>query len=74
MSTAEENKVTTGITPEDIHLPPNSYWPIVLAFGLVILISGFVFSIALTSIGVIITLTAAIGWVIEPGYEYPEDH
>ncbi len=72
MSNESNHKST--ITPEDIHIPPPSYWPIVLAFGLVCIVGGFAASLSLVVTGVLITLSAVIGWVIEPGFEYPEDH
>lgn len=54
------------ITPDDIHMPPNSYWPIVLALGFVMIMAGLAFNISLIILGVITVLTAAVGWVIEP--------
>ncbi len=61
------------ITPEDIHLPPPSYWPIVLAFGITCIMGGLAINISFTIIGIIITLVAAVGWSTEPGYEVPDD-
>jgi hypothetical protein len=61
------------IRPEDIHLPPNSYWPIILAFGFTCIVGGLALSIAVTIIGVVVTLVSAIGWVIEPVHA-EEDH
>ncbi len=66
MSDIVENSVQTTVKPEDIHLPPNSYWPIVLAFGFSCILGGLALNIALTIMGVVVTLVAAIGWVIEP--------
>lgn len=69
MSEVTENTLQTAettIKPEDIHLPPNSYWPIILAFGFSLIVGGLALSIALTIVGVVITLVSAIGWVIEP--------
>ncbi len=54
------------ITPDDIHMPPNSYWPIVLALGFILIMAGAAFNLSLIIFGVIIVLTSAIGWVIEP--------
>ncbi len=54
------------IKPEDIHMPPPSYWPIILAFGFTCIFAGLALSLALSVLGIIITLTATIGWVIEP--------
>jgi len=59
---AEESE----ITPEDIHMPPNSYWPILLALGFTLILAGFAIHLSMALIGVILTLVSAIGWVIEP--------
>lgn len=75
MSEITENTLQTPETtvkPEDIHLPPNSYWPIFLAFGFSLIVGGAALSIAVTIVGVIITLVSAIGWVIEPVHEEEE--
>ena len=53
------------IKPEDIHLPPNSFWPIFLALGFTCILGGFALSLSLTLVGVVITLVSTIGWVIE---------
>ena len=65
---AEETTTTDKkpITPDDIHMPPNSYWPIVLALGFAMIMAGLAFNVSLIIVGVITVLTAAIGWVIEP--------
>ena len=68
--TATESK----IKPEDIHLPPNSYWPIVLAFGFVLVIAGLALNLALAVTGVVIAFIAGIGWVIEPVHDESEGH
>lgn len=71
LEVAEDSLQTaeTTVKPEDIHLPPNSYWPIILAFGFSLIIGGAALSIALSIIGIVITLVATIGWVIEPVHE-----
>jgi hypothetical protein len=63
---AVERVPESKIRPEDIHLPPNSYWPIILAFGFTCIVGGLALSIAMTLVGVAVTLVATIGWVIEP--------
>lgn len=77
----EETKVqpseSTGkpvVNPEDIHMPPSSYWPIVLAFGFSSIVAGLALNIAITVVGLVITLVAAIGWVIEPVHGEEEGH
>ncbi|MCK6626710.1 MAG: cytochrome c oxidase subunit 4 [Anaerolineae bacterium] len=77
MSDVIENTVQiseTTIKPEDIHLPPNSYWPIVLAFGFSCILGGLALNIALTIVGVVVTLVSAIGWVIEPVHAEADHH
>ena len=68
------NKTATEveIKPEDIHMPPNSFWPIILALGFVLIIGGLAINLAITLVGVIVTLVSAIGWVIEPVHD--EEH
>jgi uncharacterized membrane protein HdeD (DUF308 family) len=60
------------IKPEDIHLPPNSYWPVVLALGFCLIMAGLALNIAIATTGIVITLVAVIGWVIEPVHS--EEH
>ena len=62
----KEEAAAPKVRPEDIHLPPNSYWPIIVAFGFTCIVGGAALSIAMTMGGVVITLVGAIGWVIEP--------
>ena len=78
-TTAELKQTTemteTTIKPEDIHLPPNSFWPIILAFGFGMIAFGLAVSLPLVIIGVVVTLVASIGWVIEPVHlEEEEGH
>jgi len=67
-----ENTKNKPITPADIHLPPNSYWPFVLAMGFSLILAGLALNIAVTIIGAVLTLVAAVGWVIEP--VHAEEH
>ena len=62
------------IKPEDIHLPPNSFWPIILAFGFTLIIGGAAIHWAMAIAGVVITLVSAIGWVIEPVHSEEAHH
>jgi cytochrome c oxidase subunit 1 len=63
---AAETITESKIRPEDIHMPSSSYWPIILAFGFSCIVGGLALNLSVTLIGVIITLVATIGWVIEP--------
>ena len=72
--TEETTATKSEITPEDIHLPPNSYWPIVLAFGFVMVIGGLAMSLPMALAGVIIAFVSGIGWVIEPVHDEGDEH
>ena len=61
------------IKPEDIHMPPNSYWPILLALGFALILAGAAINVALAVAGVILFLVALVGWLIEPGYAMGEN-
>jgi cytochrome c oxidase subunit 1 len=51
------------------HLPAQSYWPIVLAFGMPIVAYGLIFNLALALVGGVMILTAIYGWSLEPAFE-----
>lgn len=72
MSEANDHAVNPEIKPEDIHMPPNSFWPIILALGFVLIIGGLAINFAMSIVGVVIALVSAIGWVIEPVHD--EEH
>jgi cytochrome c oxidase subunit 1 len=68
-----------GLNPKSpIHLPAPSYFPFVMALGLPIIFYGVIYhqatwGKAMILIGVLISLSALIGWAIEP-LEEPADH
>ena len=53
-------------------MPPNSYWPILLSLGFVLILAGAAINIALAVAGLILFLVALVGWLIEPGYSIEE--
>jgi len=68
-----------GLNPaQPIHLPAPSYFPFVMALGIPLIFYGIiyhttVFGKALIAIGAVISLSALIGWAMEP-LEEPLDH
>lgn len=52
------------------HLPKPSFWPIVLAFGLVVTAIGVIFTLIISAIGALIVLGAITGWVLENRTRY----
>ena len=49
----------------EIHVPNPSFWPFVLAVGLLLFASGVIFSIIESVLGVVIVLVAIGGWALE---------
>jgi Cytochrome c oxidase subunit IV len=54
------------IRPEDIVMPSSSYWPILLAFSLTLLLAGLAISWPFVFLGLLSSLVCTIGWLIEP--------
>lgn len=60
-------KMTMGAA-EHIHLPPPSYWPFVLAFGLVVTMLGVIFFDTLpflALVGLLIFVAGFVGWITQ---------
>jgi hypothetical protein len=49
-------------TPTTVTLPAPTTWPIVLAFGITLLLAGLVTSPSVSILGAILAVTACIGW------------
>jgi hypothetical protein len=48
--------------PVAIEMPAPTYWPLVLAFGLTLLCAGLVTQVAVSAVGLLLILRAAVGW------------
>jgi hypothetical protein len=58
--------------------PTTSIWPIILAAGIALIVTGLLFSLFLSLVGVILVIFALAGWTQEvrtlaPFMEQPED-
>jgi cytochrome c oxidase subunit 1 len=53
-------------TGEHIHMPPPSYYPILMAGGVVLMGLGPLSHLALTALGVVIVIYSIWGWALEP--------
>jgi cytochrome c oxidase subunit I len=63
----DENTVVRDERGHGIHMPSPSYFPLVLAFGLPVMGYGVIFrQWWLVGIGLLVLLTGAYGWVLEP--------
>jgi len=49
-----------------IHLPSPSYWPLILAFGIMVICYGVIYSTLLLAAGAAIAILALFGWALEP--------
>lgn len=58
----------------DIHVPPPSFWPIVLAGGLVLIAIGVISSFTVSIVGIIVLLAAIAGWAMENRSEEKKHH
>jgi cytochrome c oxidase subunit 1 len=56
----------TPAEAEHIHLPPPSYYPVVMAFGVLLLGVGPLSHLALTALGVVVIVYSIWGWLLEP--------
>ncbi len=59
----ETNSGALAPPSEEIHLPDPSYMPVMLAFGVSIVVIGVVLSWAMVAIGAIIALVAMVRWI-----------
>ena len=57
---AEENK--NHDYPDSVDMPAPSFWPMILAFGVTLLLTGIVTNYVVTLVGFILSVRAAVGW------------
>jgi cytochrome c oxidase subunit 1 len=52
--------------PEPIHMPSPSFWPLIMAFGLLVITIGGLLGLRVVIPGVLLTLVGLFGWALEP--------
>jgi hypothetical protein len=57
---------------EEIHIPDPAYTPVVLAFGITVVVVGVVLTWVMVAIGLIITLIALTRWIRQAREEMAE--
>ncbi len=57
---------------EEIHLPDPAYTPVVLAFGVTVIVIGIVLSWVMVAIGAIIAVVALTRWIRQTREEMAE--
>lgn len=55
----------TEQVPPGIHMPQPSFWPIVLAFSLLLMAVGVISTLIITLIGAAGLIASLIGWALE---------
>jgi hypothetical protein len=65
MSDQQEVSAHESVPPpgEEIHLPGPSYLPVLLAFGITLMLVGVVYTWVLTGIGLVIFLVVLARWI-----------
>ncbi|MCA1723804.1 MAG: hypothetical protein LC748_06065, partial [Thermomicrobia bacterium] len=56
---------------EHIHIPPPSFWPIVLAGCITIIFIGFLSTLVISAIGALLVLIVMIAWGVEGSESLP---
>jgi hypothetical protein len=65
MVPAESRSQASEASRSTIHLPAPTAWPIILAFGVTLLMAGLVTSASVSILGVILFVSGCIGWFRE---------
>ena len=68
----EVHDLHTDEVHDEIHLPNPSFWPLVVALGILLLFAGFIFTWAMTFVGAFIMIIGIWGWALEPAFGEPE--
>jgi len=58
----------------EVHLPTPSYWPIALAFSMVLISIGVVSNFIVSISGIVGLLVSIAGWTLENRAEDQEEH
>jgi hypothetical protein len=58
-------------TPVEIEVPASTAWPIVLAFGFVLIFAGLLTSVSVSALGLVLSVAGCVGWFREV---FPREH
>ena len=56
---------------QEIPMPRTSWWPITVALGLLLLLSGLIFTLAMSGLGLALMFIGIAGWSLEPASGEP---
>ena len=57
--------------PVEIELPASTAWPIVLAFGVILMFAGLLTSVSVSVLGLVLGVAGCVGWFCEV---FPQEH
>jgi hypothetical protein len=65
---------SSGHHDDEIHMPPNSWWPLIASVGATVTMLGLVISMVILVVGAIILVVGVGGWIRDARKEYQELH
>lgn len=75
--TAESHGEPKGNPPKPLHIAEPTYWPLILAVGITMFAWGWVTSLLLTALGLILIVASIVNWIgdmrNDRGYEQETD-
>lgn len=69
---ADQEPVSHSEGHEAFHLPPPSIWPVVLAVGLALLLTGLIINPVVVLVGAVTSLSAAALWTRDARRQFRE--
>jgi hypothetical protein len=69
--TSMEEREQSLQAPVEIDVPASTAWPIVLAFGFILLFAGLLTSVSVSALGVVLGFAGCVGWFREL---FPHEH
>lgn len=67
-----EPEPTHSESHEAFHLPPPSIWPVVLAVGIALTLTGLILNIVVVIVGAVLGIGAVAMWVRDARQEFAE--
>jgi len=56
----------------DFHLPPPSIWPVVLAIGIALVLTGLILNLIIVTVGALLVVVSTALWVRDARREFHE--
>ena len=69
---AEPERAHVAAGHDVIHLPPPSFWPVTMAIGLTLILTGLIINLVMTIVGAIIGIGSLVLWIRDARRELHE--